>query len=83
MQKDLAKAGYRTTREVESGEETVFLWHPAYHDGMMAIGWAIKSGSWGAYARDRKGSGVRLGQGADLDQALAAVIAWAAEHGHV
>ncbi|MFG3224119.1 hypothetical protein ACGF07_04950 [Kitasatospora sp. NPDC048194] len=84
MQKELAGAGYRTTREVESGEETIFLWHPAYHDGFMAIGWAINhAGRWGAYARNRNGDGTRLGHADSLDQAFVAIIGWAAEHGHV
>ncbi|WP_035870246.1 hypothetical protein [Kitasatospora cheerisanensis] len=84
MQKELSRAGYRTTREVDSGEETVFLWHPAYHDGFMAIGWAIDyAGGWGAYGRNGNGDGVRLGRTDSLDQAVVAIIGWAAEHGQV
>lgn len=76
MQKALTRAGYRTTREVEYGEETIFLWHPGYHDGMMAIGWAVGFAGWGTYARDNRGESVRLGQASDLDQAQAAIVAW-------
>ncbi|MFF4345567.1 hypothetical protein ACFY00_37375 [Kitasatospora sp. NPDC001540] len=84
MQKELARAGYRTTSEVEFGEETVFLWHPAYHDGFMAIGWAVgHAGGWGAYGRKDNGDGVRLGHASNLDQAFVAIIEWAAEHGQV
>ncbi|WP_285737199.1 hypothetical protein [Kitasatospora phosalacinea] len=84
MQKELARAGYRTTREVEFGEETVFLWHPAYHDGFMAIGWAVNhAGGWDTYGRKGHGDSVRLGHANSLDRAFVAIIGWAAEHGQV
>ena len=81
MQRALAQAGYRTTREVEFGEETIFIWHPAYDAGMTALGWAINFAGWQAYGRpiDESG-GVHLGLASSLDHALATVIAWAEQH---
>ncbi|MEU6171272.1 hypothetical protein ABZ832_05035 [Streptantibioticus parmotrematis] len=81
MQKSLAKAGYRTTAEFESGEETIFVWHPGYHEGMMAIGWTVNFAGWETYGRDDRGESTLLGRATGLDQALAAIVAWDAERG--